>query len=385
MPRNLVLFCDGTDNEFGEQNTNVVRLLQSLVRDDPNQLVYYDPGVGTMAAPGPITRLGKAISRAVDLAFGTGFDDNVRDAYIWLMNNWQPGDVVYLFGFSRGSYTARVVAGMLHHIGLLPPHLENLVPYALRLMLVTKRDNRAIGDEFRRTFSRPTTDPDRRIRVHFIGVWDTVASVGFLWDPARYGFTKNNPGVDIIRHAISIDERRAFYRENRFERAFLTQDLKQLWFAGVHSDIGGGYNDSRLWQPPFFWIAGEAKDAGLRIDDRALAAAVGELADKPWLEKQHNEYLNPKLAPLWYLCEILPKMPRPGRPHMNLFRARRLVSGRDELHESALRRIHDDPRYNPANLSKAFRESVRALEQIPPSQVYDDGRGATPAQAGSPA
>jgi uncharacterized protein (DUF2235 family) len=366
MTRNLVVCCDGTNNTFGVRNTNVVRVLQSLVRDREDQLVYYDPGVGTMAAPGPITRIGKAISRGIDLAFGTGFNANVQDAYVWLMNNWQAGDRIYLFGFSRGAFTARVVAAMLHHVGLLPRGADNLVPYALRLLL--RKTPLEIGDQFRRTFSRPTGDPERRIPVHFLGVWDTVSSVGWVWDPARYAFTANNPSVGIVRHAMALDERRAFYRQNLVgEPKPPAQRIQQLWFPGVHSDIGGGYADSFLWRAPFAWILREAGQAGLHLDPARAGAVVAPPVDKPWLEKKHNELRNP----LWWICEVFPKMPRPWSVRINFFATRTLKDG-ELLHETTLRRIREDDTYRPSNLSRAFRDYVARMkdEEIPPQMAY---------------
>ncbi|HVE72512.1 MAG TPA: DUF2235 domain-containing protein [Thermoanaerobaculia bacterium] len=359
MPRNIVLFCDGTANKFGEKNTNVVRIVQSLVRDDQEQIVYYDPGVGTMPGPGLVTRTGRFLSKVIDLAFATGLDRNVEEAYSFLMEQWQEDDRIYLFGFSRGAYTARVVAALLHHIGLLPRGSQNLIPYALRLLRIARKDAREVGDQFRETFARPTGSPGRRCKVHFVGVWDTVSSVGWFWEPAKFRYTATNPGISIARHAISIDERRAFYRQNRFYAA-AGQDLKQLWFPGVHSDVGGGYADSHLGRSSFEWMLDEAIAAGLHVDAaRRDAAASRPPVAKPWLEKKHNELLKP----WWWPLELFPKIhfntqKQRKEIRMNFFRSRRLLDG-ELLHESTVRRIKDDPRYNPASISRAFLEHVR--------------------------
>ena len=371
MSRNLVLFLDGTANKFGETNTNVVRTLQSLVRDDGNQLVYYDPGVGTMPGPGLVTRTGKLISKLIDLAFATGLDQNVTEAYTYLINNYEPDDKVYLFGFSRGSYTARVVAALLNHVGLLPRGCENLIPYALRLLRVARKDNRNTGDQFRRTFARLIDgSPDRRFPVHFVGVFDTVSSVGWFWEPAKFKYTAFNPGISIIRHAIALDERRAFYRQNRFSRVTETnQDFQQLWFAGVHSDVGGGYPDTTLGRCSLNWMLDEAKNAGLHIDE-ARRAEVAPAGGAPWLDKKHNS-----MKPGWWPCEILvPKVhwndekKRKGL-RVNFFRSRKLRDG-EMLHESLLLRLHDDPTYKPANISQEFREYVRGLSSITEPSPY---------------
>ena len=369
MSRNLVVFCDGTANEFGENNTNVVRALQVLVRDDDTQRVHYDPGVGTLPGPGVVTRLGKLISKVIDLAFATSLEQNAGEAYTYLMDEYEPGDRIYLFGFSRGAYTARLVAALLHHIGLLPRGSENLIPYALRLLRMGKKDTRGIGDDFRRTFSRPIAgDAERRCPVHFIGVWDTVSSVGWFWNQAKYSFTATNPGIRTIRHAIAIDERRAFYRQNRYYHAMPAQDLQQLWFAGVHSDVGGGYADSKLGRCSFDWMIAEAQKAGLHIDPVRLAQVAPPLP-KPYLEKKHNS-----MKGFWPLAEFFPKWhwssetKRKGL-HLNLFRPRKILDG-ELLHQSALLRIREDATYKPANLTPEFRQSVQGLPTVPDTLPY---------------
>jgi uncharacterized protein (DUF2235 family) len=278
MPRNLVICCDGTNNQFGPENTNVVRLVQVLDRDPLEQRLYYDPGVGTLPEPGAMTRIMKRLSELYGLAFGAGLTLKVQEAYAYLMDFWEPGDRVYLFGFSRGAYTVRVLAGLLHTLGLLPRGNRNLVPYAMRLFSAVRNDGVGASDAqaeywklcdgFRWAFARPVFDgdDDRRFPVHFLGVWDTVSSVGWVWEPAKFPFTAQNPSIDVIRHAVSVDERRRFFRQNLMQKAKNRregepeQDLKELWFAGVHSDVGGGYpeQDGGLWRVAFEWMLGEA-------------------------------------------------------------------------------------------------------------------------------
>ncbi|HYI13157.1 MAG TPA: DUF2235 domain-containing protein [Thermoanaerobaculia bacterium] len=369
MTKNIVLLCDGTANQFGVSNTNVVRVVQSLVRDDQEQFVYYDPGVGTLPGPGLVTRVGKFLSKVVDLAFATGLDRNVEEAYTYLMNNWEPDDRVYLFGFSRGSYTARVLAALLHHVGLLPRGSENLIPYALRLLRIARKDNLNLGDQFRETFARPTGRADRRFSVHFVGLWDTVSSIGWFWEPEKFRYTATNPGIAIVRHAIAVDERRAFYRQNRFYPPDGTsQDLQQLWFPGVHSDVGGGYTDSDLGRCSFDWILDEAVAAGMHVDPARRNVVAPPIA-KPWLEKKHNS-----LGPVWWLLEFFPKIhfnsqKRHKEIRLNLFRSRKLLDG-ELLHESTLRRLKEDDDYKPAAISRAFRRYVRGLTTIPPAMTY---------------
>ena len=120
MANNIVICCDGTGNEFSDQNSNVVKLYSTLAIDK-NQRGYYLPGVGTMGDPNTRTRIGKKWSVLTGLAFGNGILRNIGDAYRYLMNTYRDGDRVFLFGFSRGAYTVRALAGVLHMYGLLSP------------------------------------------------------------------------------------------------------------------------------------------------------------------------------------------------------------------------------------------------------------------------
>src|SRR5690242_17029916 len=140
MSRNLVICCDGTNNQFGPQNTNVVRLIQVLDRDPSKQRLYYDPGVGTLPEPGLFTKLSQRLSELRGLAFGAGLTWKVEEAYSYLMELWEPEDQVFVFGFSRGAYAARVLAGLLHSLGLLPRGNQNLVPYVMRLFKAVRSD-----------------------------------------------------------------------------------------------------------------------------------------------------------------------------------------------------------------------------------------------------
>jgi uncharacterized protein (DUF2235 family) len=383
MPRNFVICCDGTNNQFGPQNTSVVRLIQVLDRDPSKQRLYYDPGVGTLPEPSVFTAVGKRISELVGLAFGGGLTWKVEEAYSYLMDYWEPGDRVFVFGFSRGAYAARVLAGLLHELGLLPRGNQNLVPYVMRLFSSIRNSKAGEGgrkseywelcDQFRWTFARPMFEGDneRRFRVHFLGVWDTVSSVGWLWDPAKFPFTARNPSIDIVRHAVSVDERRWFFRQNLAHQAE-GQDLKELWFAGVHSDVGGGYpeKDGGLWRAPFEWMLGEAEQAGLLVDPQRLQIVLNRAAPstRPWMDQQHES-----LTPLWWPAEFFPKLQwrpksRDRFPAIGMGRHRR-VDDNALIHKSTLLRIRE-AQYAPPNLSERFLETVRALAVVPESLPF---------------
>ena len=143
MAKNIVICCDGTGNEYGDENSNVVQLYRALVIDGKRQVGYYHPGVGTEGSPTSTNKISAAISVVGGLAFGTGILDNVSDAYRYLMNVYEEGDNVYLFGFSRGAYTARALAGVLHMFGLLCPGNEGLIPYVVRMY--ARRTRKADG------------------------------------------------------------------------------------------------------------------------------------------------------------------------------------------------------------------------------------------------
>jgi len=231
MPKNIVICCDGTKNEYGDENTNVV-LLYSMLTKNAEQVTYYDPGVGTMSTPTVKTKIGAWISKAKGLAFGAGVILNIEEAYRFLMDAYEDGDDVYIFGFSRGAYTARALAGLVAKCGLLDKGNENMIPYIMRIFRYEKRWH--IHKGFRKTFSR-------QCNIHSLGLWDTVKSVGRVYNPLSLQYTANNPIVKNVRHAIAIDERRAFYRQNLWGKGRKGQSVKQVWFSGVHADVGGGY------------------------------------------------------------------------------------------------------------------------------------------------
>ena len=361
MEKNLVIACDGTNNEFGKEDTNVVRLVRSLDSDATRQLVYYDPGVGTLSEPGRITR----VATVLGLMFGAGLSWKVTEAYRFLMQRWRPGDRVFLFGFSRGAYTVRVLAAFLHMFGLLPEGNDNLLPYTMRLFQASRARLKnpdkqgafwALCEAYRETFARAIPhQSDRRFPVYFVGVWDTVSSVGWVWDPKAYPFTARNAGIVSIRHAISIDERRCFFRQNSFT-ALDGQDLSELWFPGVHCDVGYPEDDGGLWREPFRWIRDEAVAKGLCLD----AARDDQVwtrrppMPKPWLEPKHES-----LRGLWWIAEYFPKLvyfPKLKRrlPAFGCGRHRR-IPDLAEPHMSTLRRLRGPSGYSPPNIPDRWR------------------------------
>lgn len=355
MAKNIVICCDGTGNEFGSQQSNVVKLYKMLVCDLA-QIAYYHPGVGTMGSRNALTSVGKWWTKVIGLAFGYGISDNIADAYSFLMRAFEPGDQVYVFGFSRGAYTARALCGMLHIIGLLTKGNEGLIPYAIRMI---KRSNIDFGiaADFKKTFSR-------ECKPHFVGVWDTVSSVGWVYNAVRFPGTKatHNPDMSIVRHAMSIDERRAFFRQNLFgPPSNPGQDIMEVWFSGVHSDVGGSYpeQESQLSKIALRWIVCEAEIAELKIDQQRKADILGGkppyVAPDPLTRNQHES-----LHGIWWIAEFWPKIVHKevalGEWRKSLymnFGRRRYIAPNPSVHDAVRMRLEDTRLgYKPSNLPK---------------------------------
>ncbi|KAH9897658.1 hypothetical protein C8Q73DRAFT_787913 [Cubamyces lactineus] len=207
-PRTLVLCFDGTGDQFDTDNSNVVRFFSLLKKDDRReQMVYYQAGIGTYTTPQVSTSLGQFVSKTLDEMVAWNLDAHVMSGYEFLMQNYEAGDKICLFGFSRGAYTARALAGMLHKVGLLPPHNFQQIPFAYKMYTRTDADGWKQSTEFKKAFC---IDVD----IEFIGVWDTVCSVGVI--PHRLPFTASNTAIRTFRHALSLDERRAKFKANHY-------------------------------------------------------------------------------------------------------------------------------------------------------------------------
>lgn len=272
--RTLVLCFDGTGDQFDADNSNIIELFSMLKKDDPSkQLVYYQAGIGTYTTPQIATPFWTNISKSVDMAIAWNLDAHIMGGYEFLMQNYRAGDRICIFGFSRGAYTARCLAGMVHKVGLLPMSNSQQVPFAYKMYTSADETGWRQSNLFKKTFS---IDVD----IEFVGVWDTVNSVGLI--PRRLPFTTSNTAIRTFRHALSLDEHRAKFKANtwnrpneheqklsisdkpkakkahaasnkkprtssldEFEKRYSkdrTQptDVDEVWFAGCHCDIGGG-------------------------------------------------------------------------------------------------------------------------------------------------
>ena len=347
MPKNIVICCDGTGNGFDhpETDSNVVKLYNTL-EIGPEQIGYYRPGVGTMGAPSAHGPIGSTWSKWMGLAFGSGLLANVGDAYRYLMNTYETGDRIFLFGFSRGAYTARAVASLLHVHGLLEPGNEQLIPYILRMF--KKLSKSAKGAQtiytpeaaFQYAFSRI-------VEVHFCGVWDTVSSYGWIYSPIDLRFNRQDPVIRTGRHAVSIHEKRCCFQDNLWGEAlaasedYPAQDIRQVWFTGVHSDVGGSYDESEagLSKIAFEWVLVEAVEAGLMVNGQKAEIVLGRATPPEclphYVKPNAKGKLHKSLRWAWWLVELFPRE-RKGRWGLPLGRWVRVIPDGSLIHESVL-------------------------------------------------
>jgi uncharacterized protein (DUF2235 family) len=312
------------------------------------------------------------------MAVGYGLENDVRDAYVFLMRYYEPRDKVFLFGFSRGAYTVRAVASLLHMYGLVQPGNDALVPYTIRMMMAIERARgeetgarQAVGDyfnlarDFRETMSRTECKP------WFVGVWDTVSSVGWVENPLKLPYVANNPDIEIGRHAIAIDERRAFFRNHLWRAPADTsqphgpKDVKQVWFPGVHCDVGGGYSEaeSGLSKIALEWMLDEAETAGMLIDPARRHEVLGQAAGSRYVAPDAKAAAHESLEGAWRLAEYVPKKhfdwaTRTVGRRMNRGR-RRTIPPKSLVHAAAFERGDDYQQRLPA-------DAVR-VERKPPS------------------
>lgn len=403
MPKNIVICCDGTGNQIDDQLSNVLKLYRVLQKTD-DQLVYYSPGVGTVGDYDTWQVIKQHVREFLGLATGYGLDENVLDAYRFLCTHYEAGDSIWLFGFSRGAYTVRVLAAFVYVIGLLRSNQLNLADYAFTAYKKASHDSRkgkkvteedalrlAASDteiakglpaawEFRRVAgSKPVT-------IKFIGVWDTVASVivprpdRLLLDLQSLRFTRTNPGVETFRQAISIDERRRMFRLNRWtepqtfktnpfnSKNWKAQDIGQVWFAGVHADVGGGYpeDESGLSKFPLLWMINQGRAAGLKMSTAMINHLVlgkpRKDSSRVYAEPNAAATLHRSLKGFWWILEFIPKLKKfrewPRRwslagLYLPLSEPRPIPEGA-RIHGSVFERMSALPTYKPVNLPAKY-------------------------------
>lgn len=330
MTKRLIICADGTWNRPEEDlqtdvPTNVLRLARAVrpfAADGLPQQVFYDWGIGSYynAVVGGIT--------------GLGIHKNIMDGYRYIVQNFTPGTEIYLFGFSRGAYTVRSLCGLINNCGILRRPDARLIQQAFDHYKRAGRAWRPAGAksvEFRQAHSHES----RAIR--FVGAWDTVGALGvpfsllgLLDRKDEFYDTKLGGNVHIARHALAIDERREDFAPTLWQpRDGL--DLEQVWFAGSHSDIGGGYaaDEQGLLasDSPLQWMVQEAMATGLDLE-RHLTAGIKPSARA----RLHNSRRH---------------IFRFSRP---LIRNLKPEGIRTTLHPSVVERYRLDPDYRPPNL-----------------------------------
>ncbi len=366
MGKNVVVCLDGTGNQFEEDNSNVVKLFR-VIKRDASQMAYYDPGVGTLADPAYKTPVVKKINKLLGLAFGRGLTRNVMEAYSFLMDHYEQGDRLFLIGFSRGAYTARVLAGFIHCFGLLEPGCQNLIPYAMKLYKAKKVNFK--------TMSRFKSTYGRNVKIDFLGLWDSVSTMGWIYNPVFLPYTTNNKSVHFVRHALAINEKRSFFQEMRWGRKYEDrQNIKEVWFPGVHSDVGGGYyeKESGLAKIALEWMIEEA--IGPHTDDSENPQQFGlkirqDKFDRYVLGKGNSKIVGPdstsdrheSLRGLWKLVQWIPKsvwLVDEGREAVRKPPSHRTIEVGESLHKSVLERMEKRD-YQPHSLNGRSIEEIK--------------------------
>jgi uncharacterized protein (DUF2235 family) len=324
MSRRIAFCADGTW-ETVKNDTNVYKMKNAIVAIPGEQYSFYDDGVGADGCP---------IERSLGGAFGAGLFQKIKDGYSMISSVYEAGDELFLFGFSRGAYTVRSLAGMIAACGLPTTNPDsNLVDTAFQAY--RNKDQRAA---ILATLGAYGLVP---AKMTMVGVWDTVGALGIpaifgAVSPLLYGFldTSLNPQILNAFHAVGIDERREEFPATLWTSPPAPgQTMEQVYFCGVHCDIGGGYADdagtgTALSDITFSWMMAKAQALGLVFDPGVLAAYPSPIDKKDALDTKHESW-----SPLW------------------LFPKRREIAPNATLANSVEVRCQNDDSYRPPNLT----------------------------------
>jgi uncharacterized protein (DUF2235 family) len=358
MSKRLVLCCDGTWNTPDQESggrlcpTNVTKLalgVAGTANDGKEQRVFYHRGVGT-----------SRWERLRGGAFGFGLSRNVKDTYRFIVENFEPGDELFFFGFSRGAFTARSTAGFVRNAGILRPECADRLDEAYALYRDRLAHPRGIESQlFRRSYSHSPETP-----IHFIGVWDTVGALGIplnglRWLNAfnrRWQFhdTELSTTVGAAFQALAIDEKRRPFEPTLWQQRkdAKNQRLEQVWFTGVHCDVGGGYQDGALADIALLWIADRAHSCGLTFRPNAFPseAPVGASNDVVVVEPDAMGKLHESRTALY---RLLPPL-------------HRRIGQKDPAHEyaasTAVQRQEKDSRYTPPGLVAYLADKHQTMD-----------------------
>ena len=262
MGKNIVVFSDGTGQEGGEgTNSNVYKLFNMILDRSPEQVAFYDRGLGT------------GWRQVTGNVGGAGISKNIRECYEFIFENYVAGDQIYLFGFSRGATTVRSLSGFIHLFGILPKSRRELIKQAYGIYKIA-------DDTDRKNAAKAFVERHHTMwcRIKFLGVWDTVAALGvpiksvdvvidkipFLRH--RFHDLRLSESVENAYHALAIDDERKTFHPTLWDPEITTdQTMKQVWFCGMHTDVGGGYPEQELSDIALEWMLRTAEKHGLRI------------------------------------------------------------------------------------------------------------------------
>jgi len=256
MNKNIIILLDGTwnDKKDNKKKSNVALLDEMCIKNNDDQLKYYDTGVGTAW-----------YDKKIGGFSGLGLSKNIIDAYVFLSKNYEENDKVFIFGFSRGAYSARSLAGFIYKCGL-PEKYEAKKQTNELYDLYQAKNNKKMNE---------TKLINRKCPIHMIGVWDTVGALGipvlFLKNVSDNIFsfhdTTLNPEVKFAYHAIAIDEKREAFSPTLWDEKNEEDKnrITQVWFSGVHSDIGGGYKERHHSDISLKWMSEQAESHGVKI------------------------------------------------------------------------------------------------------------------------
>lgn len=342
MSKAIFVFCDGTWNTPDQQDqghespTNVYKLFLNVL-ETSSQFRFYDAGVGTDGGLDSIT----------GGAFGKGLFENIRQAYLFIVEHFQPGDRIFLFGFSRGAYTVRSLAGMIGALGIVREEHQNQVERAYRHYR-QDYDNPDVLDLFAKQFSH------RERSIEFVGVWDTVGALGIPlrslnWLTAsKYEFHNTKLGEHIRHayHALAIDEKRRQFEPVLWQQRQLApgQKVEQRWFIGAHSNVGGGYRDSRLSDISLNWMTQKLLQAEPKI----------ALEQVPDAKTQHKGEIVESRSGLYLASWVAPELRKIFRPDII----------NESIDDSVLQRIQcSECDYQPSNVLQALEKGEVATQQ----------------------
>lgn len=264
MSKNIVILADGTGQKGGvKYNTNVYKIFNIIEDRTKEQIVYYDPGLGTSGV------------KLIKQATGLGISRNIKDCYEFIFEHFESGDQIYMIGFSRGAATVRSLSAFIHHFGVLPKSRPDLIKQAYKIYSTKNKEK--LKEKAERFINKHHT---MWTRIKFLGCFDTVDALGFPIKPVsailnkipffRHKFHdfKLSESVEHAYHALAVDDKRKTFHPVLWKSSLKDyQSLEQVWFPGMHTDVGGGYKEHHLSDLSLIWMSRKAVECGLRIYD----------------------------------------------------------------------------------------------------------------------